>query len=415
MANDEQSGRLELPARKIAPPTTVSAEARRFLSTPRPPFPSRPALDDVAGWREAVAKSNAIFAPIHEVYRQNFVGDLQERKIGNVVTYELVPRSIPERNRNRVLLFLHPGAYVFGGGSLAGTGAIPIASAGGYRTYSPDYRKPPDHPFPAALDDAVAVYQALLENYAPSRIGFVGVSAGGGLAAAAILKARDIGLPLPAAAVLLTPEADLTEAGDTFATNEDLDIVLQKPLMELNRLYAGGADLSDPYLSPVFGEFQQSASVRRICSQAHATCCCRTRSCCIERFGALASRPTSMSGKRCPMAASSVHQKMRSQLPIRCGSWTVILKYEVVDGSQEGFAHERIPQPKFHTGGRIRITAISGVRRRCARAGQDKNLDVRTAFGDVSVHTGESGPDTGLPVYPGAETRARQGRRSGER
>jgi acetyl esterase/lipase len=257
LANDEQSGRLELPARKIAPPTTVSAEARRFLSTPRPPFPSRPALDDVAGWREAVAKSNAIFAPIHEVYRQNFVGDLQERKIGNVVTYELLPRSIPERNRNRVLLFLHPGAYVFGGGSLAGTGAIPIASAGGYRTYSPDYRKPPDHPFPAALDDAVAVYQALLENYAPSRIGFVGVSAGGGLAAAAILKARDIGLPLPAAAVLLTPEADLTEAGDTFATNEDLDIVLQKPLMELNRLYAGGADLSDPYLSPVYGDFSK--------------------------------------------------------------------------------------------------------------------------------------------------------------
>ena len=230
MADDEQSGRLELPARAIAPPTTVSAEARRFLSTPRPPFPPWPALDDVAGWREAVARSNEIFAPIHEAYRQNFAGELQERKIGGVSTYELVPRSIPERNRNRVLLFLHGGAYVFGGGSLAGTGAIPIASAGCYRTFSPDYRMPPDHPFPTALDDAVAVYRALLENYAPSRIGFVGLSAGGGLAAATILKARDIGLPLPAAAVLLTPEADLTEAGDTFATNEDLDIVLKKPL-----------------------------------------------------------------------------------------------------------------------------------------------------------------------------------------
>ena len=254
---DELSARLELPARAIEPPTTVSVEARRFLSTPRPPFPPWPVLDDVAGWREAVTRSNEIFAPIHDAYRQNFAGDVRERKVSGVSTYELVPRSIAERNRNRVLLFLHGGAYVFGGGSLAGTGAIPIASAGGYRTFSPDYRMPPDHPFPAALDDAVAVYRTLLENYAPSRIGFVGLSAGGGLAAATILKAREVGLPLPAAAILVTPEADLTEAGDTFATNEDLDIVLKKPLMVLNKLYAAGADLRDPYLSPVFGDFSK--------------------------------------------------------------------------------------------------------------------------------------------------------------
>jgi acetyl esterase/lipase len=120
IADDERSGRLERPARAIVPPTTVSAEARRFLSTPRPPFQPWPALDDVAGWREAVARSNAIFALIHEVYHQNFAGELQKRKIGGVSTYELVPHSIPERNRNRVLLFLHGGAYVFGGGSLAG-------------------------------------------------------------------------------------------------------------------------------------------------------------------------------------------------------------------------------------------------------------------------------------------------------
>src|SRR4029434_307265 len=130
---DELCACLELPARAIAPPTTVSVEARRFLSTPRPPFPPWPALDDVAGWREAVTRSNEIFAPIHETYRQNFAGDVRERKVSGVSSYELVPRSIPERNRNRVLLFLHGGAYVFGGGSLAGTGAIPIASAGGYR------------------------------------------------------------------------------------------------------------------------------------------------------------------------------------------------------------------------------------------------------------------------------------------
>jgi acetyl esterase/lipase len=256
-ATIDAAGRLELPARAIAPPATVSAEARKFLSTPRPPFPPWPPLDDKAAWREAVLRSNEIFAPIHELYRQNFAGELRERRLGGVPTYEAVPRAIPERNRKRVLLFLHGGAYVFGGGSLAGTATLPLSGAGGYRIFSPDYRMPPDHPFPAALDDAVAVYRELLKETAPSHIGFVGLSAGGGLAAATVLRARDLGLPLPAAAVLLTPESDLTESGDTFATNEDLDIVLKKPMPILNQLYAAGADLRNPYLSPVFGDFNK--------------------------------------------------------------------------------------------------------------------------------------------------------------
>jgi monoterpene epsilon-lactone hydrolase len=254
-ATVDADGNLVLAARTIPVPASVSPEARSFLATPRPPFPPWPALDDVAGWREAVARSNEIFAPIHETYRQNFAGELRQLRVGGVSTWEAVPRVIAERNRKRVILFLHGGAYVFGGGSLAGTAALPLAGAGGYRMFSPDYRMPPDHPFPAALDDAVAVYRELLKDHAPASIGFVGLSAGGGLAAATILKARDLGLPLPAAAVLLTPEADLTESGDTFATNEDLDIVLKKPLAVLNQLYAAGADLRDPYLSPVFGDF----------------------------------------------------------------------------------------------------------------------------------------------------------------
>jgi acetyl esterase/lipase len=256
-ASIDAAGRLQLPARALPAPSTVSAEARTFLQTPRPPFPPWPALNDAAGWRAAVAASNQIFAPIHETYRRNFAGDLREHKLAGVPVYEAVPKSIPERNRERVLLFLHGGAYVFGGGSLAGTGAIPIAGAGGYRTWSPDYRMPPDHPFPAALDDAVAVYRELLKSHKPANIGFVGLSAGGGLAAASILKIRDLGLPLPTAAVLLTPEADLTESGDTFVTNEDVDIVLKKPMAVLNQLYAAGADLRNPYLSPVFGDFSK--------------------------------------------------------------------------------------------------------------------------------------------------------------
>ena len=82
-----------------------------------------------------------------------------------------------------------------------------------------------------------------------------GTSAGGNLAAATILRARDEGLPLPAAAVLLTPEVDLTESGDSFATNIGLDNLLTQRQMPANLLYAGGHDLTLPYVSPLFGDF----------------------------------------------------------------------------------------------------------------------------------------------------------------
>jgi acetyl esterase/lipase len=118
-----------------------------------------------------------------------------------------------------------------------------------------DYRMPPDHPHPAPLDDCVTAYRALLEVREPHEVVVGGASAGGNLAAALILRARDEGLPLPAAAVLITPELDLTESGDSFRTNLGVDTVLARSLMPANLLYASGHDLADPYLSPLFGDF----------------------------------------------------------------------------------------------------------------------------------------------------------------
>jgi acetyl esterase/lipase len=114
---------------------------------------------------------------------------------------------------------------------------------------------PPAHPFPAAVEDSFAVYQDLLSSAKGRDIVVGGSSAGGNLAAAVTLMIRDRGLPLPAAVVLLTPEVDLTEAGDTFRTNALLDVTLKRGLPECNALYAAGQDLRNPYLSPLFADF----------------------------------------------------------------------------------------------------------------------------------------------------------------
>ncbi|WP_239511394.1 alpha/beta hydrolase [Burkholderia sp. JP2-270] len=110
----------------------------------------------------------------------------------------------------------------------------------GMRCYGVDYRLPPEHPYPAALDDCIAAYVYVLERFAPENIVVGGRSAGGNLAAAM---------------VLLSPEADLTESGDSFETNRLVDVVLPASLMSNNLLYANGADLALPYLSPLFGDF----------------------------------------------------------------------------------------------------------------------------------------------------------------
>ena len=114
---------------------------------------------------------------------------------------------------------------------------------------------PPDHPYPAGLDDCLAFYKMLLRDHAPSEIIVGGGSAGANLAGALLLRARDEGLPLPAAAMLMSPEVDLTESGDSFRTNAGIDGM--GTLMQANLLYAAGAPLDHPYLSPLFGDFSK--------------------------------------------------------------------------------------------------------------------------------------------------------------
>ena len=117
-----------------------------------------------------------------------------------------------------------------------------------------DYRMPPDFPFPTPLDDCLTAYRALLDERRPHEIIVGGTSAGGNLAAALILRARDEGLPLPAAAVFNTGAFDLTGSGDSWQINDGLDNVLSGPVEPCTELYAGSHDRREPHISPLFAD-----------------------------------------------------------------------------------------------------------------------------------------------------------------
>ncbi len=256
MTSTESAQSLHVPAREIPIPSSVSPEAQSILALGSFGGEDYPPLDDLDAWRAMVAQQDELVASMIGDRGGAVPADSELIDVEGVPVYEITPHGVAADDR-RVVLEVHGGGFVTGGGDLARLMALRVVRRGQCRIWSVDYRMPPDHPYPAALDDCVATYRALLEQYRPEDVIVSGSSAGGNLAAALVLRARDEGLPLPAAAVLGTPEADLTESGDTFRTNLGLDNLLTKSLMPANLLYANGHDLKDPYLSPLFADFSK--------------------------------------------------------------------------------------------------------------------------------------------------------------
>jgi acetyl esterase/lipase len=163
-------------------------------------------------------------------------------------------RVSPPRRARGALCVLHGGGYVFGSAGAYRHFAARLAKRVGALAYVVDYRLAPEHPFPAASDDALAAYRALLDLHPPGSIAFVGDSAGGGLAVVTLHRARDAGLPLPACSVLCCPWLDLTGSGESMRSNAGTELLIPPPVPErMARWYGGAHDLADPRLSPLFG------------------------------------------------------------------------------------------------------------------------------------------------------------------
>jgi acetyl esterase/lipase len=249
-----ENGALYVPQRFIPIPATISPQAQASLASPLPlQKPDEPDLADKDAWRHYIAERDAAMAASVKNAADKFPAEIIVHTWGGVPVYEIVPGSLSSAGGENAIFFLHGGAFIQGGGIGAAHQAIPFASLSGMRVFSVDYRMPPDHPFPAGLTDSVEAYKKLLERYDADRVVVYGPSAGGGLAGSFVLKARDSGLPLPAACVLSSPELDLTESGDSFETNSGVDRILTR-LTKSIALYADGHDLRNPYLSPLFGD-----------------------------------------------------------------------------------------------------------------------------------------------------------------
>jgi epsilon-lactone hydrolase len=207
---------------------------------------------------------------------QNLNASIEQRRAGMERISERVPAdvicekvnaggvnaewiSVPGAAQDRVILYLHGGGYVVGSINTHRAMVSRIARASDARALAIDYRLAPEHPFPAAVDDTLAAYRWLLaQGYKPNRIVIAGDSAGGGLTLAALLAIRDAKLPMPAAAVPISPWADLEGTGESIRTRAARDVmVTRENLAQSAKQYYGANDPKNPLVSPVHADFHE--------------------------------------------------------------------------------------------------------------------------------------------------------------
>jgi len=233
-----------------APPAHLSPGAAAYLRDPDVlAYPSDWTDPwDVHSVREI---AHPLWSSINETL--DFHYEVIEERIGGVPCERI--RALEAPRADVVVLHFHGGMYCLGIPEIDRVLNAPVSLGTGLDVLSVDYRLAPEHPFPAAVDDAVAVWRSLADQGID--VIAMGESAGGGLAAAATLRARAVGLPPPAALVLVSPMLDLTGASDTFRTRRSVDPDYghdPEILLAPGRAYAGSVPLDHPLISPLHAE-----------------------------------------------------------------------------------------------------------------------------------------------------------------
>ncbi len=166
----------------------------------------------------------------------------------------LTPKTVSRRG---IVLYLHGGGYCTGDIGYASLYGEILTAETEAVTLCPAYRLAPEHPYPAALDDAVSAYKWIRQTYPEQPVCLIGESAGGGLCYALALRLREMQLPMPEGIVSISPWTDLTLSGGSHGYNRDVDPSLTtEKLAVFAKAYGGETDLSEPYLSPLFGDLR---------------------------------------------------------------------------------------------------------------------------------------------------------------
>jgi epsilon-lactone hydrolase len=254
----DSQGNLEIGAQAVPLPTHLSAEAKAAVAGTwaQPYFPTPASSSGRAEWEAWIDAVEDAFVPIVQQILDTSAATVDEQTIDGVHVFRATARSIPAYRKGKALLYVHGGSFVLlsRGGYAKALGAL-FADQAQCVAYSVNIRTPPAHPFPAALDDVVAVYKYLLKDVGAENIAIMGTSSGGNIAAAATLKIRDSGLPMPAMVILDSPATELEDSGDSMVTNKYLDHTFRGDPRPAVALYLGGHDPKDPYASPLFGDF----------------------------------------------------------------------------------------------------------------------------------------------------------------
>lgn len=210
----------------------------------KPPFD--PSMDGILKYRKKTEKSAGMFGKLPEGII------IKPLNLTDGQTAEWITQ--PENSKSKAILWFHGGFYMIGSAQSHRQHVSKFVAGSGLNALVFDYRLAPEHPFPAALEDALSAYHFLIESgYQPNNIVFAGDSAGGGLCLATMLALKEKGLPLPAAAAVLSPWTDLLLTGATHQTNKKRCFSPEGCAESASRLYANGVDKRNPLISPLYG------------------------------------------------------------------------------------------------------------------------------------------------------------------
>ncbi len=252
----------ELGVRLLPPPAGASEQMQELIAE----FPSTARAPSKIGipqtqeeWNEWAEINNARAAAGALSSAKEFGVTIKQEMIAGVNVYRLQPSVIDPAHKNHLFVFLHGGAYVLGAKEAGLSEAILIAAQCKIPVLSIDYRMPPNHPAPAAIEDVAGVWQTLLKDHTSKSMAMGGSSSGGGLALASLHYLKERNIELPGALYIGTPAIDVDKIGDSRYINEGADRLLASwdgVVQEAFSLYAGKYDHKHPYVSPIYGDFR---------------------------------------------------------------------------------------------------------------------------------------------------------------